>query len=103
MAPEPNVAMMTPMQSVTSSRLRVKNFSPSRNSERNFVVAGALTCRAVRGIRIAANVRNEATNDAAFMVSAHCTPKANSKGAASGGPTMAAKLDVACSIPLALA
>lgn len=46
---------------------------------------------------------DEQQNDTALMISAHCGPTANSSGAASSGPAIAAPLEVACSMPLAFA
>ena len=50
---------------------------------------------------IARTHRNETAKDAAFRISAHCTPKVNSSGAASGGPMTWAIAADAESWPLA--
>jgi hypothetical protein len=76
-----------------------KNRSPAPNSARKPGprAAGA----AAAGSRISQTAANERQNDAASMISAHCGPAANSSGAASSGPAIAAPLEVACSMPLA--
>src|ERR1022692_4816391 len=90
-APTPRVAITTPTVRVRSTGLPRKNLTPARNSSAN-PARPACPVPVAAGIRIDCSARKDTAKDAALMISAHCTPKTISSGAAIGVPMIEAKL-----------